>query len=139
MTTPAIRDALSRPFWDAAERGEFAYQRCRHCGKAQFFPRAACTHCQSRDLDWQVSTEARGSVYALTHVAVGLPGFAIDPPYAVVLVDLDEGGRIMTNVEDNPSDIAIGDIGRITFTLRDGGLLPIFRRDPLATPLTSPE
>jgi hypothetical protein len=52
----------------------------------------------------------RGKVFTLAvmHQAID-PGFAAEVPYAVVLVELDEGVRMITNVVDCPaSAIEIG-------------------------------
>jgi hypothetical protein len=49
-------------------------------------------------------------------------------PYAIALVDLDEGARFMTNVVGcNPADVEIGMTVRVTWeALEDGRNLPLF-------------
>ena len=44
----------TRPFWEAARRHELSLQRCRSCGRHIFYPRAACPHCFSADLEWRL-------------------------------------------------------------------------------------
>jgi uncharacterized OB-fold protein len=57
------------------------------------------------------------------------------PPYAVALVETDEGARMMTNIVDcDPNDVAVGDEVEVTWeALPDGRHLPLFRPvDPSA-------
>ena len=36
---------VDRPFWEGAAKGKFLLQKCKSCGKVQFFPRVACVDC----------------------------------------------------------------------------------------------
>ncbi len=50
------------------------------------------------------------------------PGFAAEVPYAVVLVELDDGGRMLTNVVDCPLErLRVGLPVEVTFERRSGG------------------
>jgi hypothetical protein len=75
------------------EGGELGFQRCQGCGEAVFYPRVICPACGSDALVWETSG-GRGTVYSTTavHRRSG-------EPYNVVLVDLDEGFRMMSRVE----------------------------------------
>lgn len=77
--------------------GELRYQHCDGCDQPFFYPRVLCPRCGGTDLRWQVSAGA-GTVYSSTTVP-GRPDKGIEP-YSVVLVDLDEGIRIMSTVRD---------------------------------------
>jgi hypothetical protein len=57
-----------------------------------------------------------------------------DPPFVVVLVDLEEGTRIVGNLIDaDPADISIGDGVRVAFVSVDDDLvLPQWRREPVS-------
>lgn len=91
-------------------QGQIAFQRCRACAEAIFYPRTLCPHCGATDLAWE-SSAGRGTVYSTTTVPVR-DGAA----YAVCLVDLDEGFRMMSTVVDVPADdVRIGQqvVGRI--------------------------
>jgi uncharacterized protein len=95
------RPAINRDnqfFWDGARCHELRLQTCESCGAISFPPRPCCAECGSFDLAWQVSS-GRGVVYAWAvphHPQV--PGF--DYPVLVVLVELDEGARIVSNLVD---------------------------------------
>ena len=76
------------------------FQRCSACGEAVFYPRVVCPVCGGTELVWEVSS-GRGIVYAATAV------YRRDAdPYNVVLVDLEEGFRMMSRVEGVPAEKA---------------------------------
>jgi len=80
------------------ESGRLGFQRCAGCGATVFYPRVLCPVCGSAELAWETSS-GRGVVYATTAV------YRRDAdPYNVVLVDLEEGFRMMSRVEDVPAD-----------------------------------
>ena len=90
------------PFWEAARRHELVAQRCRGCGTHRFPARDICSRCLSRDAEWARVT-GRGTLfsYAVMH-QVYHPAFADQVPYAVVVVELAEGARLISNVVDCP-------------------------------------
>ncbi len=97
------------PFFEAARRRQLVVQRCGGCGTLRFPARAICSHCLSREATW-MPVSGRGTVFsfAVMHQAAH-PGFASEVPYAVVVVELDEGPRLLTNVVDCPvGDVRIG-------------------------------
>jgi uncharacterized protein len=98
-----------KPFWDAARRHELVVQRCTGCGTHRFPARDICSRCLSRDAAW-TPVSGRGSVFswAIMH-QVYHPGFAAEVPYAVVVIELDEGARVVSNLVDcAPADIRAG-------------------------------
>ena len=94
-------------WWDGIAAGELRIQRCKDCGTLRHPPRPMCGKCQSIAWDWAVSKGA-GSVYSyvvLHHPPV--PGY--EYPLPVVLVDLDEGTRLVANIAGcTPGEIRIG-------------------------------
>ncbi len=121
-----VPDADSQPFWDGAREGRLRIQRCPDCGRHVFYPRAICPVCMSDRLEW-VTASGSGVVYSFTIVHRAAPaGFADDVPYAVGLVDLDEGVRMMARL-----DIEAPEIGQqvaVAFRdLGDGISSPVFR------------
>ena len=100
----------TRPFWEAARRHELTLQRCRACDRYIYYPRAACPHCLSGDLEWR-RVSGRGTLNTFTVVYRGQKGFPLGPPYVIAIVDLVEGPRLMTNlvgIEPDPAKIRIG-------------------------------
>jgi len=88
--------------------GEIPFQRCDNCARSVFPPRVLCPHCGSIQLQWQRS-DGSGTVYSQTFVAGGEKG------YHVLLVDLDEGFRVMASADDDGADYPLGAhvLGRI--------------------------
>ena len=85
-------------------QGKFMLQRSRASGKFFFYPRVAEPVTGARDLEW-VEASGRGTVYATTVVRVKPP----QQPYNVVLIDLEEGPRVMSRVEGiAPDAVRIG-------------------------------
>ena len=85
-------------------RGRFMLQRSRSSGRCYFYPRVAEPVTGTRDLEW-VAASGRGTVHATTVVRPKPPQL----PYNVVLVDLEEGPRVMCRVEGiAPEAVQIG-------------------------------
>jgi uncharacterized OB-fold protein len=90
---------VSAPFWDAASRGELVIQRCTACEGLVWYPRALCPRCGGTELSWE-PVPADGTVYAVSvHHRPASPELAGAVPYAVVLVDLDAGVRMMARAD----------------------------------------
>lgn len=108
-------DPESEAYWEAAAGGRLVVQRCGDCGERQFYPRTLCRHCWSRDLDFE-EADGAGTVYSYTrcHVA-GQPGYDVETPYTVALVELDlpenpsgRAVRMTTHVLAPDEDLAVG-------------------------------
>jgi uncharacterized OB-fold protein len=97
------------------EKGELAYQWSAQANRAVFYPRVICPFTGSDRLEWRVSA-GLGTVYATT-VTYPREG----DPYNVALIDMDEGFRLMSRVEDiAPMALKIG--MRVKFRVhRPGG------------------
>ena len=118
---------LSRPHWDGCRAGELRYQRCSACDRAVFIPQPACPGCFGDTLAWAVSA-GRGSVYSFTVVhRPQRPVFEV--PYAVAIVELEEGFSMLTNLVDCAMEaIEIGMSVEVSFRkLSDEITLPYFR------------
>ncbi|MBV8650504.1 MAG: OB-fold domain-containing protein, partial [Alphaproteobacteria bacterium] len=85
--------------------GRFLLQRSRSTGKYVFPPRVAAPGEGTDDLEWREAS-GLGHVYALTIVS-RRPERGGD--YNIVLVELDEGPRMMSRVIDiDPGKVRIG-------------------------------
>jgi uncharacterized protein len=78
------------------KRGELGYQFSASLGHAVFYPRMIAPKTGAADLEWRIS-KGLGTVHATTVVHPQQGG-----PYNVCLVDVDEGFRMMSRVEDIP-------------------------------------
>ena len=97
---------VSAPFLEGLQQREIRYQVCVACGVAQTLARFACRACGSTKLQWRAAKGA-GRVYSVTTVARA-PSDEFRPlaPYALAIVELDEGPRLMGHA---PADARIGD------------------------------
>jgi uncharacterized OB-fold protein len=104
------------PFWAGCRRGELLLQRCTNCRRYRFYPRLLCPWCESDCSEW-VPARGRGLVYAVTTVhRAPTKALAKECPYTVVLVDLDEGVRMMGSIVGSPPDaVAIGAVVEVVF------------------------
>ena len=130
--TPTRPDPVYTPdaafFWEGVDRGELLCERCRACGELRHPPRPMCPHCRSTERE-PVRLSGRGRV--LSWIVPRHPepvGFAEAP--VVVLVALDEGIRLVSNLEGvDPTDIALGLPVEAAFApTRGGHAVPVFRR-----------
>lgn len=104
-------------------QGELAYQYSPQADKAVFFPRLVCPFTGSTQLDWRIS-KGLGEVHATT-VIYPKDG----APYNVALIDLDEGFRMMSRVQEiDPHTVSIGQRVRVIFVQEEGppAPLPVF-------------
>ena len=84
----------SMSYWAGTRVGELRFQRCVNCAAANFGPGLACRSCQSRDLNWEISS-GQGSLYSWTIVwRPQTPAFEV--PYAPAIIRLDEGYDMMS-------------------------------------------
>jgi hypothetical protein len=89
---------------DHLNKGQLAYQVCTDDNTPVFFPRAVAPKTGSTNLEWRVS-KGLGTVYSTTAVYAAKD----QPPHNVALIDIDEGFRMMSRVEDvDPLAVKIG-------------------------------
>ncbi|HEX5368116.1 MAG TPA: Zn-ribbon domain-containing OB-fold protein [Dehalococcoidia bacterium] len=111
---------ISQPFWDAAADGRLAMQVCDECSAYVWTPRAICYECGSRALTWQ-TLSGRGEVFSFTVIRqVAGRGtsayFAGEIPYAVALIELTEGPRMLATLAGCDVDaVEIGMKVRVRF------------------------
>src|ERR1039458_46236 len=100
---PAASTSPLATYIEHLKRGELGYQFSPSSNQAVFYPRVIAPKTGAADLEWRVS-KGLGSVHATTvvHPQQGAP-------YNVCLVDVDEGFRLMSRVEDiAPTAVKIG-------------------------------
>jgi uncharacterized OB-fold protein len=113
-------------FWTGLRAGQLLLQRCDECGRFRHPPRPMCPHCQS--LAWSaVPAAGRGEVVSFVRPRhPRWPWF--EGGYVVVLVELEEGVRVVSNlVEAAPDTVRTGMSVAVRFEHFDDGLvLPQF-------------
>ncbi|MER7505723.1 Zn-ribbon domain-containing OB-fold protein [Nonomuraea pusilla] len=118
----------TQPFWDGTAAGELRIQRCHACERHYFYPRPSCPHCGSADVAW-VRASGRATLYSYVINHRPAPGFEDDGPYAIAVVELEEGVRMMTNlvgVENVPERLPLDMELRVVFERRGDVHVPLF-------------
>ena len=89
-------------FYAWCARGELRLRRCNACREWCHVPRVTCPNCASTDWAWE-RVKGTGRLYTWTVIHRAMhPAFMGDVPYAVVVVELDEGPRIVSGMVDCP-------------------------------------
>jgi uncharacterized protein len=115
-------------FWDGTRAGELRLQRCDDCAHVYFPPRPFCPACASRSVSvFAASGRGRLESYVINH----RPHPAFDGNYAIALVALEEGPRLMSNIvgcEQTPEALILDMPLEVTFEQQNDTItLPLFR------------
>jgi uncharacterized protein len=116
----------TQPFWDGTAAGELRLQRCTACGTAYFYPRPVCPGCGSSAVEWFT---ASGAATLYSYTINHRPPPAFPGPYAIAVVELAEGPRLMANIvgiENTPENLVLDMPLRVTFEARGDIRLPQF-------------
>ena len=110
-------------------RAALSYQRCRACRNIWYFRRDFCPRCGTSELE-TLEASGRGTVYAATTVNRA-PSEALRAlaPYRILIVDAQEGFRLMAHGE---LDLSIGDSVSARFKKFGLLLIPHFERQERA-------
>ncbi|AUC97836.1 hypothetical protein CWS35_29025 [Bradyrhizobium sp. SK17] len=123
-------DADTAAFWRGLQHGKLLLQHCRQCRHVQYYQQAICRACGGDELEHRAAT-GRGKVhsFSVVHRAPG-PAFKADVPYAVLLVELAEGPRmISTLLGSDPEDVNFDMDVELAFDkISDDVTLPRFRK-----------
>ena len=126
-----VRNYDNAFFWEGVDRGELLIQRCGSCQTLRHPPSPMCPHCQSLERE-TVKASGRGVIHSFVkmhHPAI--PPF--DYPNPVILVELEEGTRLVSQLDGSGSAtgsarIEIGMPVQVVFReVEEGFVLPLFR------------
>jgi uncharacterized OB-fold protein len=117
---------VAQPYWDATREGRLMLPWCTDCRHAFWFPREICPRCFGSAIEWREAS-GRGTVHACT-VEHSAQTRALEAPYVVALVQLDEDVRVMTNIVGCPPDaVTVGLAVQVVWEpLSDGRQLALF-------------
>jgi len=92
-------------WWSLLQQGRLMVATCDACGARWSRPLPACPFCGAERVSLVDST-GQGTVYSWVTVRRALdPAFESSVPYTVVVVDLDDGGRVNGRLlDDDPVD-----------------------------------
>jgi uncharacterized OB-fold protein len=116
-------------FWEFVQERAMQLPYCNGCERFFYYPRAFCPHCWSADVAFRPAA-GDGTIWSYTVVrfAHGEPSaWHAKLPYAIGLIDLVEGVRMMANIVDCDVDtIRSGMPVTLTYVESDGRLIPAF-------------
>jgi uncharacterized OB-fold protein len=114
-------------YWTSAADGQFLLRECNNCSLTYYYPRALCPNCFSEDVDW-IEASGNGEVYSYStaHTMSSWP--EEDLPLVVAYIELDEGPRMMTNIDADPDEVEIGMHVEVRFikTDEEDVAIPVF-------------
>ncbi|MEE9491661.1 MAG: OB-fold domain-containing protein [Dehalococcoidia bacterium] len=123
-------DLDNQGFWEAVRQHKLVFQKCKDCGLLVHRPRPMCPRCNSMEREWAPST-GKGVVYSwvnFVYANAAYPGIKV--PYTVVVVEMAEEVRIISNLYDvKPEEVYVGMPVEVVFDdIADDLTLPKFRR-----------
>lgn len=127
-------EGLTGQFYEYCRQQTLHFQRCSACGTFRHVPREMCAECNSFDWEWAKSS-GKGKIFTWVVVNRALHPAFYDPspdaaPMAPVVVEMEEGVRIVSNmVNCPPEQLAIDMPVEVVFeAVTDEVTLPRFRR-----------
>ena len=115
-------------FWESLSKNELRIQKCSKCAILRYPPNPMCSQCQFFEHSWELMS-GNGEIfsYVVTHQPTH-SAFRDRTPLATVIVELDEGPRLVSNILNiSPSEIKIGMKVRVVFQKMDDEItLPFF-------------
>jgi uncharacterized OB-fold protein len=106
-------------FWrEVGSRYNLVGSKCGNCGRIYFPPRAVCRECHRASIGKMERLKLTGTGTVVTHTTVfdAPKDFTMQVPYAMAIIELDEGVRITGQVIDcKPADVRIGMRVKATF------------------------
>ena len=115
-------------YWASTRAHATKLQRCNVCSKFWYYPGPVCHYCGAQDWTW-TPVSGKGTIYSYSVLerAKGNP-FEGDVPITIILVRLEEGPVMMSNLFDyEPEELAID--APVTMTYEDVNeqvTLPVF-------------
>ncbi len=82
--------------------------KCKKCGYVAFPPRLVCPECGHREFD-NIRLKPSGKILSYTIVHVASDAFATQTPFAVGIIETDDGARMTAQIVDcQPDEVKIG-------------------------------
>ena len=91
-------DEDTAPFWEYCKKHELRMQKCTQCGHVRYPPGIVCPKCHSMEAEW-TKLSGKGKVYSFSiYHQIYHESFSNDIPYAVAIINLDEGPGFISNI-----------------------------------------
>lgn len=129
MTAPdrPTLDSDSQAWWSAVQNRTLMVNECRSCGQTSLYARPFCPYCWCEDVEL-VPACGRARLYTWSVIHQNAAPFDSHTPYVLAMVELEEGPRLMTVVENCRIEDLEADMGlAIAFREEeDGFVVPVF-------------
>lgn len=104
-----------RYFREIPQRYRLEAGRCNKCGKVYFPPRGYCGECGSKEFE-TVNLSDTGKILTYTVVRVGPANFSQETPYAVAIVEVNDGVKLTVQLADvDVNKVEIGQKVKLVF------------------------
>jgi len=90
-------------FYKFMQQGKLMAGKCLRCGKIHLPPRPLCDNCFSQEFEW-VEAPEKGKLLTYTIIHIAPTQFQALAPYAVGIIELDNGLRIPGMIQGAPQD-----------------------------------
>jgi uncharacterized OB-fold protein len=107
--------------------GRLAFQRCERCANAWLPPRDHCPRCLSSTWRWEDASGEAKVVSWVVYQRAFHPAFADRVPYNVVVAELAEGPRLISNVIGIDGGEGLGIDVPLRFSAQTEGDVPVAR------------
>jgi len=109
-------------FVDFLAQGKIQGTVCTKCAAKYFPPRADCSACFSKEMEW-FEMPQKGKLETFTTAQYAPFGFEGDPPYTMGVADFGNGLKLFARLEKGLQDVKVGmDVSVRTLTYDDGQL-----------------
>lgn len=86
-------------FYAFCAEGKLMGVKCEGCGALYSLPKRVCSKCGSKKLSW-FPLRGTGKLVSYTMIHVAPPAFQGEAPYALGMVELDEGVRLLSRIKE---------------------------------------
>lgn len=123
-------DYDNQGYWEGIRQHKLVFQKCNACGLLIHRPRPMCPRCNAMDMGWAPSS-GKGHIYSWVNFVyknAAYPGIKV--PYLVLLVEMLEGVRVISNAYDiTREEIYVGMPVEVVFDdIADDLTLPKFKK-----------
>lgn len=112
---------------EALAGGRLSFQRCQACANAWLPPRDHCPRCLSASWEWEDASGRARVVSWVVYRRAFHPAFAERVPYNVVVAELEEGPRLISNVVGIERDEGLGIDVPLELQIEREGDVPVAR------------
>jgi len=116
---------VGAPFIQGLRDRRLMLQFDRASGRAQFYPRPQSLYGEA-GVEWRPAS-GRGTLFALTLSGVAPPHLQQAVPYAMALVQLEEGPRLLARVNAPYDSLRIGQAVAVDWDHPDSRSFPVFK------------